>query len=288
MILWQYFFNLSAWPTSIVWLLVGGFFLVNLQCCQSMQPTRKHTPQGANLLVHERSPYLLQHAYNPVQWHPWGDAAFEKAQKENKLMIISIGYAACHWCHVMEEESFEDEEVAALMNTHYVSVKVDREERPDVDKVYMDTCLLLSRRGGWPLNAIALPNGKPIFAGTYFDKHRWMRLLNQLHTAYTERPEAIVEQADKITQGIRDMGVQLPALPQEAVGQTESDRQARFDALVENMLARADRVTRWREGCSQIPHALFPTSCAAFEQDEPRHGGVFANYAPQDGNEWAL
>jgi len=116
-----------------------------------------------NSLIHETSPYLLQHAHNPVAWKPWNDKTLQKAQQENKLLLISIGYAACHWCHVMEHECFEDLEVAEVMNTNFINVKVDREERPDVDQVYMNAVQLLTGRGGWPLNCIALPNGKPIW-----------------------------------------------------------------------------------------------------------------------------
>ncbi|HRP18980.1 MAG TPA: thioredoxin domain-containing protein, partial [Ginsengibacter sp.] len=128
-----------------------------------------------NELIHETSPYLLQHAHNPVNWYPWGPKAFEKAKKENKMLIISIGYAACHWCHVMESESFMDEEVARVMNEHFVCIKVDREERPDIDQIYMTAVQLISGNGGWPLNALALPDRKPFFAGTYFPKDRWIQ-----------------------------------------------------------------------------------------------------------------
>ncbi len=123
-----------------------------------------------NRLINEKSPYLLQHAYNPVDWYPWSSEAFEKAEKEDKPVFLSIGYSTCHWCHVMEHESFEDEEIAALMNDNFVSIKVDREERPDIDGVYMNVCRLLTGRGGWPLTIIMSPDKKPFFAGTYFPK----------------------------------------------------------------------------------------------------------------------
>src|SRR6187549_3995161 len=135
----------------------------------------KHT--YTNELIHESSPYLLQHAHNPVNWYPWGEQALQKAKTENKMLIISIGYAACHWCHVMEHESFEDEEVAKVMNENFICIKVDREERPDVDQVYMTAAQLISGRGGWPLNALALEDGKPFYAGTYFPKANWIQLL---------------------------------------------------------------------------------------------------------------
>jgi len=135
---------------------------------------KKHT----NKLITESSPYLLQHAHNPVDWFPWNKEALSKAESENKLIVISIGYAACHWCHVMEHESFEDISVAEVMNDFFVSIKVDREERPDIDQIYMDAAYLLSGRGGWPLNVIALPDARPVFAGTYFRKNDWLKILN--------------------------------------------------------------------------------------------------------------
>lgn len=157
-----------------------------------------------NKLVNESSPYLLQHAHNPVDWYPWGDAALAKAKKEDKLIIISVGYAACHWCHVMEHESFEDTTVSNIMNEHFVSIKVDREERPDVDDVYMTACQLASKGGcGWPLNAFALPDGRPVWAGTYFPKENWMEILEYFQNLYDTDREKLEEYAKQITEGIR-------------------------------------------------------------------------------------
>ena len=124
-----------------------------------------------NKLINEKSPYLLQHAHNPVNWFPWGDEAFEKAKAEDKPIFLSIGYSTCHWCHVMEKESFEDEEVAKLMNDTFVSIKVDREERPDIDGIYMSVCQMMTGAGGWPLTIVMTPDKKPFFAGTYFPKY---------------------------------------------------------------------------------------------------------------------
>ena len=124
-----------------------------------------------NHLANSTSPYLLQHANNPVNWYPWGAEALKKAKDENKLILVSIGYSACHWCHVMEHESFEDESVAAVMNEYFVCIKVDREERPDIDQIYMSAVQLMSGRGGWPLNCICLPDQRPIYGGTYFRKN---------------------------------------------------------------------------------------------------------------------
>ncbi|MBT7256171.1 MAG: thioredoxin domain-containing protein, partial [Planctomycetaceae bacterium] len=121
-----------------------------------------------NHLVNETSPYLLSHAHNPVDWYPWGDAAFAKAKKENKLIFLSIGYSSCHWCHVMERESFEDKEIADFLNKHYVCIKVDREERPDVDQVYMAAVQVLTQRGGWPMSVFLTPDSKPFTGGSYF------------------------------------------------------------------------------------------------------------------------
>ena len=158
-----------------------------------------------NDLVNESSPYLLQHAHNPVNWKPWNKNTLELAQREGKLIIISIGYAACHWCHVMEHESFEDVEVADKMNQNYIAIKVDREERPDVDQVYMDAAHLITGRGGWPLNVIALPDGRPIYAGTYFTKQQWLKVLNGVFDFYNTTPEKALEQAMQIAAGVKKM-----------------------------------------------------------------------------------
>ncbi|MFD1774329.1 thioredoxin domain-containing protein [Paenibacillus rhizophilus] len=132
------------------------------------------SPKYTNRLINEKSPYLLQHAHNPVDWMPWGEEAFEKAKAENKPVFVSIGYSTCHWCHVMEEESFQDEEVAELLNGHFVAIKVDREERPDIDSLYMSVCQAMTGGGGWPLNVVLTPEKKPFYAGTYFPKRRMM------------------------------------------------------------------------------------------------------------------
>ena len=155
-----------------------------------------------NSLINESSPYLLQHAYNPVNWLPFSDAAFEKAKKENKPVLISIGYSACHWCHVMEHESFEDADVAKLMNTHFINIKVDREERADVDMLYMQAVQLMTGQGGWPLNCFTLPDGRPIYGGTYFNKKRWMEVLNGLAGLYSQDIDKAKEYAQNLTDGI--------------------------------------------------------------------------------------
>ncbi len=155
-----------------------------------------------NALIHETSPYLLQHAHNPVNWQPWGQKALNQAKTENKLLLISIGYSACHWCHVMEHESFEDPEVAQIMNAHFICIKVDREERPDVDHIYMTAVQLLTGRGGWPLNCIALPDGQPIWGGTYFQKENWIQALEAVSKFYAENLKETLEYAAKLQEGI--------------------------------------------------------------------------------------
>lgn len=156
----------------------------------------------SNSLINESSPYLIQHAHNPVNWFPWGDEALEKAKKENKPILISIGYAACHWCHVMEHESFEDEETAKLMNDYFVCIKVDREERPDIDQIYMSAVQIMTGRGGWPLNCFALTDGRPFYGGTYFPKKRWQDILVQLHSLYTNEFEKLEEYSHALAHGI--------------------------------------------------------------------------------------
>lgn len=165
--------------------------------------------QKPNRLIEESSPYLLQHAHNPVNWYPWGEEAFKKAVEEDKPVIISIGYSSCHWCHVMEEESFEDEEVAKLMNERFISIKVDREERPDIDSLYMDAVQMITGRGGWPLNTFALPDGRPFYGGTYFPKKDWMIVLNYIADLYDNKKSQAVGNAEIIEKGIKDSSLQL-------------------------------------------------------------------------------
>ena len=156
-----------------------------------------------NALIEETSPYLLQHAHNPVNWRPWDESVWEDAKAEDKLVIISVGYSSCHWCHVMEEETFEDEEVAKLMNENFISVKVDREERPDVDHVYMTATTLLTGSAGWPLNVIVLPDGKPLYGGTYHTKKQWTEVLAEISKMYKEDPARAYQYGDRVAQGIQ-------------------------------------------------------------------------------------
>jgi len=158
----------------------------------------------SNQLVTESSPYLKQHQNNPVHWFPWGKKALHLAEEQNKLIIVSIGYSACHWCHVMERESFEKEDVAKVMNDHFVSIKVDREERPDIDQIYMHAVQLITGQGGWPLNMICLPDGRPVYGGTYFRTDDWKNILTQLAAKWEGEPDTLRDYAERLTNGIND------------------------------------------------------------------------------------
>ena len=160
-----------------------------------------------NQLKNASSPYLLQHADNPVNWKEWSSEMLEKAEKENKLLLISIGYAACHWCHVMERECFKDEEVARVMNQYFICIKVDREERPDIDKIYMDAAQIINKQAGWPLNAFALPDGRPFFAGTYFPKDNWLEILEKIAEVQAQSPDKLTETADQVQQGLNSINI---------------------------------------------------------------------------------
>ena len=157
-----------------------------------------------NNLINASSPYLLQHAYNPVHWYEWGAEALEKAKAENKLILVSIGYSACHWCHVMERECFENHEVAEVMNQHFVCIKVDREERPDIDQIYMYAIQLMTGSGGWPLNCICLPDQRPIYGGTYFRKTDWINVLGNVAALWANEPDKATAYAERLTAGITD------------------------------------------------------------------------------------
>ena len=195
---------------------------------------RNHSP---NRLIFEKSPYLLQHAYNPVNWYPWGPEAFEAAQKENKPVFLSIGYSACHWCHVMEKESFEDNEVAGLLNEVFIPVKVDREERPDIDTVYMKVCQLMTGSGGWPLTIIMTPGKKPFFSGTYLPKESrsgrigLIDLVPRIKKMWMSQPEDINRLSDEITTALKKEEAGLPgsALDESALQSAYEELCRRFD-----------------------------------------------------------
>ena len=168
-------------------------------------------PRFTNRLLLESSPYLRQHAHNPVDWYPWGDEAFETARRLGRPVLLSIGYSTCHWCHVMEEESFEDEEIARVINERYVAIKVDREERPDVDAIYMDAVQRLTGHGGWPMTTWLTPDRKPFYGGTYFpprDGDRGARIgfltaLNRLADVYAGEPDKVAQAANDLAESVR-------------------------------------------------------------------------------------
>src|SRR5690606_27239483 len=186
-------------------LLFALLAMILLFGCNSSKKETLETHPFTNDLIHESSPYLLQHAHNPVNWKPYGEAALQQAKKEKKLIVISIGYAACHWCHVMEHESFEDSTVAAVMNKNFISVKVDREERPDVDQTYINAVQLMTGSAGWPLNVITLPDGRPVWGGTYFKKQDWIDAIQQIQDIYTKEPEKLIAYANRLEEGIKSM-----------------------------------------------------------------------------------
>jgi uncharacterized protein len=189
-----------------------------------------------NHLAGQTSPYLLQHLYNPVDWYPWGEEALEKAEREDKPILISIGYSACHWCHVMENESFEDPVVAEVMNSNFICIKVDREERPDIDHLYMTAVQLLTRQGGWPLNCFALPDSRPFWGGTYFPREHWKNVLTQVADLYKNRREELVEQAESLIKGVTESSFIKPG------GHDISFQQSDAEKFFRNIMKHMDRV----------------------------------------------
>jgi len=189
-----------------------------------------------NKLVNEKSLYLKQHATNPVDWFPWSDEALKTAQKSDKLLLISVGYSSCHWCHVMEEESFTDDEVANVMNGNFINIKVDREERPDLDEIYMKALVLMTGSGGWPMNIIALPDGTPIWGGTYVPKNQWIQVLNQVSGFYNTRKDDVLEYAKSVKEGVQKEGL-VKAVPRDDVYNSELQTE-----LAEKAFKYADKV----------------------------------------------
>jgi uncharacterized protein YyaL (SSP411 family) len=213
-------------------------------------PTSQH--KHTNRLINETSPYLLQHAHNPVDWYPWSDEALQKAQQEDKPILLSVGYSACHWCHVMERESFENEDIAALMNQHFVSIKVDREERPDIDNIYMQAVQALTQQGGWPMTVFLTPDGRPFYGGTYFPPNDrqygretmpgFPRILLTINDYYEDHREEVEEQANRIADYLKQRsstplrskggGLNIAGtLPLEMLGTASSELAAEFDPV---------------------------------------------------------
>lgn len=204
-----------------------------------------------NELNLETSPYLLQHANNPVHWKAWNEKTLALAKKENKLILISIGYSACHWCHVMEHESFENEEVATTMNAHFINIKIDREERPDIDAVYMKAVQVMTGRGGWPMNIVALPDGRPIWGGTYFRKNEWINSLEKLQEIYLLTPETILDYAEKLHKGLQSLSI---------IPKTETTTDFNFEIL-EKLIEKWQKSFDWDfGGMARAPKFMMPTN----------------------------
>jgi uncharacterized protein YyaL (SSP411 family) len=203
-----------------------------------------------NELARETSPYLLQHAQNPVHWKAWNTASLESAKSQNKLIIISIGYSACHWCHVMEHETFEDSEAAEVMNANFISIKIDREERPDIDAVYMKAVQIMTGHGGWPMNVIALPDGRPVWGGTYFRKNDWMNSLEQLSELYRYDPQKMIDYAEKLQNGLQSFNL-IPIQNQD-----EADQK-----LLEPLVAKWKKSFDWEfGGMARAPKFMLPNN----------------------------
>jgi len=192
---------------KIIMRYLSLLFIALLLSCNTPKKEILETHAYTNDLINETSPYLLQHAHNPVNWKAWNENTLQQAKDQNKLMIVSIGYSACHWCHVMERESFEDSTVASVMNDNFIPVKVDREERPDVDRIYINAVELMTGSAGWPLNVITLPDGRPVWGGTYFRKNDWINAIERIQELYEENPQRLEEQASRIEQGIKNSGL---------------------------------------------------------------------------------
>ncbi|MEP5611742.1 MAG: thioredoxin domain-containing protein, partial [Cyclobacteriaceae bacterium] len=175
----------------------------SMYACTSQTNHQMTHSKYTNSLINSTSPYLLQHAHNPVNWEEWSPEVLAKAKMEDKPIIVSIGYSSCHWCHVMEKESFEDTAVARLMNDNYITIKVDREERPDVDQIYMDAVHAMGLQGGWPLNVFLTPDQKPFYGGTYFPKEGWTNLLTNIADAFQNQRDKINESADGFTKNLQ-------------------------------------------------------------------------------------
>lgn len=242
----------------------GYFTLFILLISNCSRNTNTHS-MHKNELASQTSLYLLQHANNPVHWKAWSKEAFEQAREEGKLVVISIGYSACHWCHVMEHESFEDSAVAEIMNEHFVSIKVDREEHPDVDQIYMTAVQLMTGQGGWPLNVVALPDGRPIWGATYLPKENWMQSLKTLHEIYREDPDKVLSYAAKLKQGI--VSAELIEPSQEQRTYDQSDLQLLLKKWSENF----DSINGGISGAPKFPmpdNWRFLLDYAHLEKDE--------------------
>lgn len=231
---------------------------------------KKAMNENANHLINSTSPYLLQHAYNPVEWYPWGEEALEKAKKEDKPIIVSIGYSSCHWCHVMERESFENDSIAAIMNANFINIKVDREERPDVDQIYMDAVQAMGQNGGWPLNVFLTPDQKPFYGGTYFPPGGWAKLLTNVADAFKNKRSEIDKSAGELTDALSTSElIKYNLTPTEA-----EYSQERMDSIFDKLSVRFDSD---RGGFNKAPK--FPM---------PGNWNLLLQYHHYTGNQQAL
>ncbi len=213
-----------------------------------------------NRLVRETSPYLLQHSHNPVDWYPWGEEALEAARSQDKPMLVSIGYSACHWCHVMERESFEDAATARFMNEHFINIKIDREERPDLDHIYMEAVQAMTGSGGWPLNVFLTPAAKPFYGGTYFpprpihNRNSWLEVLAGVSNAFADRRAEVEQQADNLTRHVAtagSFGIGVERVAADSAFQPEVLRQIR-----DQLLANADKIAGGFGGAPKFPQTF--------------------------------
>ncbi|MFT6717764.1 MAG: hypothetical protein ACJAY8_000145 [Sphingobacteriales bacterium] len=244
-----------------------GLGLVGLCGCSSVNSNFKKksmSHQYTNELIKATSPYLLQHAHNPVNWIAWRDDLSTLALVENKLILVSIGYSACHWCHVMEKECFEDAEVAEIMNAHFICVKVDREEHPDVDQVFMASLQLMGQQGGWPLNVITTPEGLPVYGGTYFPKGKWIAILKQLNTIWEEEPEKMREYGEELKSALQKNETLIP--PSSA----ERDWKLVLEKARNGILKNGDKQWGGHQGAPKFPvpsHLKFALEFGHFAKD---------------------
>ncbi len=206
----------------------------------------------ANRLIHESSPYLLQHAYNPVDWLPWNEEALEKAAREDKPILVSIGYSACHWCHVMERESFEDQQIAGFLNEHFISIKVDREEKPDVDHVYMDAVQAMGIQGGWPLNVFLTPEQKPFFGGTYFPKQSFFEILRNVQEAFFNKREKLDLSAEQLANHLSKSDV-------SKFGLTDNNYDIGLEELSNSLASLSDKFDPTYGGFDKAPKFPMPS-----------------------------
>lgn len=277
--------------------------LLLITCCNGQSDRDMNgIPEGKNRLYNATSPYLLQHADNPVDWYPWGEEALQRAKTEDKPILLSIGYSSCHWCHVMAHESFEDTAVARVMNENFINIKLDREERPDIDQIYMDAVQAMGLNGGWPLNVFITPDQKPFYGGTYFPKERWLDMLDAITTAFTDNREKLDESADKFAEAISASEIEKyglvedpDAIKREDIDQSYKQLAARFDQRWGGMKKEPKfpmpSLWQWLLSYGQLSENPEATAHLLFTLDKIAAGGIydqigggFARYSVDD--EW--